>query len=184
MSSAGLWCRVACAEDGMNWEKRGERPLSICHVTCGAKPRGRHRQGSAAREVPQHGAHAGSSAPQHGAHVGITFQIYWMSMGVEKSHVIRREATYHPEVPSEISGRNSDVTGVFSPPDLICRGCPRVRTWPYKLCCKLYAIYSNTPTRGRRGVHILLTTFQHCKPWSTPNSFNDACRSCQSGMWI
>ncbi len=26
--------------------------------------------------------------------------------------------------------------------------------------------------------------FQHCKPWSTLNSFNDACRSCQSGMWL
>ncbi len=33
--------------------------------------------------------------------------------------------------------------------------------------------------------HTLLTILQqHCKLWSPLNSFKDACRSCQSGMWL
>ncbi len=38
--------------------------------------------------------------------------------------------------------------------------------------------------KAERLQHTATTFFnEHCKPWSTLNSFNDACRSCQSGMW-
>ncbi len=54
-----------------------------------------------------------------------------------------------------------------------------------KLCCKIIRHPFKNSYHTSVFIRTLLTILQqHCKLWSPLNSFKDACRSCQSGMWL
>ncbi len=78
---------------------------------------------------------------------------------------------------------DAEVLSVYGTQESICNCSedylPRTFSSP-----ALNAIHSKTPITVQYLYTAVGSSDRHNKPWSPFDSFNDACRSCQSGMWL